>query len=73
MIRIGTKVRLDPLYGLDLDKYNYQKPNYTTGKVVYINRPHNWFMVEYVAKETGVTLYRGYKFDDLDTKYLYVC
>lgn len=47
MVKVGQKVRFDPLYyacgwGVEL-----VRGNNVTGTVVMVNEPHHWFSVEY--------------------------
>ena len=47
MVEEGMKVRFDPLgYMQSFGSTDY-KGSKVTGTVVYVNRPHKWFLVEY--------------------------
>lgn len=47
-VKVGQKVRFDPLAearGFGAEDY---RGNYVTGTVVMVNIPHKWFLVEYL-------------------------
>ena len=62
MIKVGQKVEFNPFEGMraygataiDVD---------VTGKVIYINEPHNWFEVEYKSLEGKQKT--SFKFDEI--------
>lgn len=59
-IKIGQKVRFDPLAetrGFGAGDY---RGNYVTGTVVMVNIPHKWFLVEYLCG--GVKQRTSFKF-----------
>jgi hypothetical protein len=46
-VKVGQKVRFDPLgYICGMGSLEV-RGNYVTGTVVMVNRPHKWFSVEY--------------------------
>lgn len=71
MISIGQKVKFDPLREINMvgqtDKRDKRKNvvgGYINGVVIYINKPHRWFLVEY---NDDPKIRMGFKFDDLKT------
>lgn len=63
MIKVGQKVLIDPFkdtrtYGLSGSRC------LQVGDVVYVNKPHRWFGVEY--GEEGIRQRISYKFFDID-------
>lgn len=49
MIQVGQKVRFDALLAIKSSVERMQSN--TVGTVVYVNKPHNWFSVEYGNKQ----------------------
>ena len=47
MVKVGQKVRFDPLGYISRMGSLEVKGNYVTGTVVMVNVPHKWFSVEY--------------------------
>lgn len=47
MIKVGQKVRFDPLSHITGFASGDCRGNYVTGTVVYVNYPHKWFSVWY--------------------------
>lgn len=61
MVEVGQEVCFVPGYdepGADVDGAREKRKQ--TGAVVYINKPHRWFMVEYSKR--GVKLRECFKF-----------
>lgn len=61
MVKVGQKVRFDPLdyiggYGAEL-----VRGNEVTGTVVMVNMPHRWFSVEYGEPKQRAS----FKFNDI--------
>lgn len=71
MIKIGQKVKFDPLRDISimgvLDRRT-AKFDKVVGTITYINVPHRWFSVEYGDKKKGYHLRTSFKFDDYGTK-----
>lgn len=71
MIKIGQKVKFDPLRDINIvgarDRLD-GKLNKVVGTITYINAPHRWFSVEYGDKKKGYHLRTSFKFDDYGTK-----
>ena len=65
MIKIGQKVRCEPLK--DIKKLNVtgEVRKEVTGTVVYVNKPHKWLSVEYVCNTSGVKMRASYKFSQI--------
>lgn len=47
MVKVGQKVRFDPLYYIIGYGAEVVRGNLVTGTVVMVNEPHHWFSVEY--------------------------
>lgn len=47
MVKVGQKVRFDPLCCVTGFSAEAVRGNLVTGTVVYVNELHNWFSVEY--------------------------
>lgn len=61
MVKVGQKVRFDPLYYVTGYCAELVRGNYETGTVVYVNELHNWFSVEYGNPKTRAS----FKFCDI--------
>lgn len=56
----GVRVRFDPFYHIQSFGSSDVKGNQVTETVVYVNRAHKWFSVEY-----GCGLRTSFKFSDV--------
>lgn len=45
--KVGMKVRFDPFGHIQSFGSSDVRGNFVTGTVVYVNKPHKWFSVEY--------------------------
>jgi hypothetical protein len=62
MIKIGKKVRFNPFQGVHTIGFINTSRN-VTGEVVYINKDHHWFSVEYLLG--GVPMRTSFHFADI--------
>ena len=63
MIEVGQKVSFDPFDELTGFGSRDNKGNVVTGKVVLVNEPHKWFLVEYICGKAK--LRTSFKFCDV--------
>ena len=63
MIEVGQKVCFDPFEDTKGFGSRDNKGNVVTGTVVYINEPHQWFLVEYKCGKSK--LRTSFKFCDV--------
>lgn len=47
MVNVGQKVRFDPFKTITGFSSEDHRNNPVTGTVIYVNKPHKWFSVEY--------------------------
>ena len=64
MIKIGQKVKFNTIKDPKLFGFR-TRCRFDTGKVVYINKPHRWFCVEYFVNDHPVRI--CFKFDQIGT------
>ena len=64
MIKIGTKVKFDPLEGIKFYGCMERGVSEVIGTVVDINEAHQWFSVEYTPNGKD-KLRKGFKFADI--------
>lgn len=64
-MRIGQKKTFTPAgcYGEQSSFGGHDIPRKVTGKIVYINRAHRWYLVEAHVHER-YTIRQGFKFDE---------
>lgn len=51
MIEVGQKVRLEPLKELTGFATKMNRKEAQIGTVIYVNRRHRWFLVEYLDRK----------------------
>ena len=60
-IEVGQKVRFDPFRDITGFASDMNRGRDVRGKIVYVNEPHKWFLVEYGKPKARVS----FKFCDL--------
>lgn len=63
MLRIGQKVKFDPFDSLTGFSSKDNRGKDATGTVIYINRPHKWFLVEHSTRRAKVR--QAFKFSQI--------
>lgn len=63
MIKVGQKVRFDPLASVCGDGAKEFRGETIDGTVVYVNEPHKWFSVEYM--KAGLKFRHSFNFADI--------
>lgn len=66
-IAVGTKVLIDPLYGVSVVGYN-RVPVIVEGTITMVHPTNRWFLVEYGYPHLDRKLHIGFKFTDFGTQ-----
>ena len=65
MLKIGQKVRFEPLKNVKLLRLPGEVRRVVTGTVVYINHQNKWFSAEYICGHSGLKQRESFKFSQI--------
>lgn len=71
MIKLGTTIQIIPFFLREKGRLP-ERSIIKRGKVVYINREHDYFMIEFPVGHCGKTLRESFKFSQIGTD-VFIC